>query len=87
MVLISSVIRMCSSGVFYYIVIVVLVFFIIELLFLIFWQVTASLGDDSHMFLRSRDRRLHYNGGSGVFMVRNAGHSAGFDEEGELRIF
>jgi len=52
-----------------------------------FVQVTASLGDDSHMFLRSRDRRLHYNGGSGVFMVRNAGHSAGFDEEGELRIF
>jgi len=52
-----------------------------------FVQVTASLGDDSHMFLRSKDRRLHYNGGSGVFMVRNAGHSAGFDEEGELRIF
>ena len=52
-----------------------------------FVQVTASLGEESHMFLRTRDRRLHYNGNNGVFMVRNAGHSAGFDEEGELRIF
>jgi len=52
-----------------------------------FVQVTASLGDESHMFLRSKDRRLHYNGTNSVFMVRNAGHSAGFDEEGELRIF
>ena len=52
-----------------------------------FVQVTASLGEESHMFLRSKDRRLHYNGNNRVFMVRNAGHSAGFDEEGELRIF
>jgi len=52
-----------------------------------FVQVTASLGDESHMFLRSKDRRLHYNGNTGVFIVRNAGHSAGFDEDGELRIF
>jgi len=52
-----------------------------------FVQVTASLGEESHLFLRSKDRRLHYNGGSGVFTVRNAGHSAGFDEGGELRIF
>ena len=50
-------------------------------------QVTASLGGESHLFLRSKDRRLHYNGASGVFTVRNAGHSAGFDEDGELRIF
>jgi len=52
-----------------------------------FVQVTASLGEESHLFLRSKDRRLHYNGGNGVFTVRNAGHSAGFDEGGELRIF
>jgi len=49
-------------------------------------QVTASLGQGSHMFLRSGDRRLHYCGQSAVFTVRNAGHSAGFDEEGVLRI-
>eukprot|EP00092_Neocalanus_flemingeri_P025184 GFUD01027310.1.p1 GENE.GFUD01027310.1~~GFUD01027310.1.p1 ORF type:complete len:379 (+),score=85.31 GFUD01027310.1:31-1167(+) len=52
-----------------------------------FVQMTASLGDESHMFLRSRDRRLHYSGQTKVFTVRNAGHSAGFDEKGELRIF
>jgi len=50
-------------------------------------QMTASMGKDSHMFLRSRDRRLHYSGETMVFTVRNAGHSAGFDEEGSLRIF
>ena len=50
-------------------------------------QVTASLGQGSHMFLRSGDRRLHYCGQSAVFTVRNAGHSAGFDETGVLRIF
>eukprot|EP00092_Neocalanus_flemingeri_P041200 GFUD01044860.1.p1 GENE.GFUD01044860.1~~GFUD01044860.1.p1 ORF type:complete len:381 (+),score=96.07 GFUD01044860.1:43-1185(+) len=52
-----------------------------------FVQMTASLGDESHMFLRSGDRRLHYSGQTKVFTVRNAGHSAGFDEKGELRIF
>jgi len=52
-----------------------------------FVQVTASLGTESHMFLRSLNRRLHYSGQSKVFTVRNAGHSAGFDEEGSLRIF
>ena len=50
-------------------------------------QVTVSLGDERHLFLRSKDRRLHYNGASGVFTVRNNGDSAGFDEYGELRIF
>jgi len=48
---------------------------------------TASLGQDSHMFLRDGDRRLHYSAQSSVFTVRNAGHSAGFDEEGVLNIF
>ena len=52
-----------------------------------FLAVTASLGLEAHVFLRSRDRRLHYNGETKVFTVRNAGHSAGFDEEGSLRIF
>jgi len=52
-----------------------------------FVQMTASLGSESHMFLRSTDRRLHYSGESKVFTVRNAGHSAGFDNEGSLRIF
>jgi len=52
-----------------------------------FVQMTASLGSESHMFLRSTDRRLHYNGESKVFTVRNAGHSAGFDHEGSFRIF
>lgn len=52
-----------------------------------FMQVTASLGDESHLFVRSHDRRLHYNGKNLVFTVRNAGHAAGFDEGGVLRIF
>ena len=52
-----------------------------------FVQMTASLGTESHLFLRSMDRRLHYSGETKVFTVRNAGHSAGFDEEGILRIF
>ena len=50
-------------------------------------QMTASMGTESHLFLRSMDRRLHYNGETMVFTVRNAGHSAGFDEKGSLRIF
>jgi len=50
-------------------------------------QMTASMGKESHLFIRSSDRRLHYNGETMVFTVRNAGHSAGFDEKGSLRIF
>ena len=67
------------------------------------------MGEEAHLFLRARDRRLHYSGQvavsfkslvfvlrtvdlnfavqSTVFTVRNGGHSAGFDEEGALRIF
>jgi len=52
-----------------------------------FVHLTASLGIESHMFIRSLNRRLHYSGETKVFTVRNAGHSAGFDEEGSLRIF
>ena len=45
-------------------------------------KITVSLGEESHLFLRSKDRRLHYNGARGVFIIRNAGPSAGFDEDG-----
>ena len=50
-------------------------------------RLTASVGLECHLFLRSQDRRLHYSGETKVFTVRNAGNSAGFDEEGSLRIF
>jgi hypothetical protein len=50
-----------------------------------FLYLTASLGMESHIFVRSNDRRLHYNGNT--FVVRNAGHAAGFDERGLLRIW
>ena len=52
-----------------------------------FVHMTASLGPESHMFIRSLNRRLHYSGETMVFTARNAGHSAGFDNEGNLRIF
>ena len=52
-----------------------------------FIHLTASLGPESHIFLKSHDRRLHYNGESKQFVVRCAGHSAGFDMEGQLRLF
>jgi len=52
-----------------------------------FIQMTASRGEESHMFVKSGDRRLHYSGHTGVMMVRQAGHSAGFDGRGEFRIF
>ncbi len=50
-----------------------------------FLYLTASMGEESHIFVKSNDRRLHYNGHA--FVVRNAGHSAGFDESGLLRIW
>jgi len=50
-----------------------------------FMYLTASMGEESHLFVKSNDRRIHYNGKA--FVVRNAGHSAGFDEEGKLRIW
>jgi len=52
-----------------------------------FLKVTASLGEESHLFLKSAERRLHYNGENKRFTVRNAGHSAGFDERGNFTIF
>jgi len=50
-----------------------------------FIYLTASMGDEAHVFVKSNERRIHYNGAA--FVVRNAGHSAGFDETGLLRIW
>ena len=50
-------------------------------------QATASRGEQSHMFLRSGEKRLHYTGSTKVLMVRSFGQSAGFDEAGNLRIY
>lgn len=50
-----------------------------------FLYLTASMGEESHIFVKSNDRRIHYNGQA--FVVRNAGHSAGFDDKGQLRIW
>jgi len=50
-----------------------------------FVYLTASMGEEAHVFVKSNERRIHYNGAA--FVVRNAGHSAGFDETGLLRIW
>ncbi|XP_052873853.1 uncharacterized protein LOC128279174 [Anopheles cruzii] len=46
---------------------------------------TASLGATSHLFVRREERRMHFDGAT--FIVRNAGHSAGFDEFNRLRVY
>ncbi|XP_062549572.1 uncharacterized protein LOC134214169 [Armigeres subalbatus] len=46
---------------------------------------TASMGQTSHLFVRREERRMHFDGTS--FVVRNAGHSAGFDEWNRLRVY
>jgi len=46
---------------------------------------TASMGNSPHLFVRRGERRMHYDGSS--FVVRNAGHSAGFDERTKLKVF
>ena len=50
-------------------------------------QVTASRGEESHLFLKSGEKRLHYTGSTKVLMVRSFAHTAGFDEAGHLRIY
>uniref|UniRef100_A0A336M9X0 CSON014149 protein n=1 Tax=Culicoides sonorensis TaxID=179676 RepID=A0A336M9X0_CULSO len=50
-----------------------------------FIHCTASLGATSHLFVRRGERRMHFDGAS--FVVRNAGHSAGFDEHNRLRVY
>ena len=51
-----------------------------------FVHATASLGEESHMFEKSGNHRLHYYGQTNMFDVRNAGNAAGFDENGMLRL-
>lgn len=46
---------------------------------------TASLGQTPHLFVRRGERRMHFDGSS--FVVRNAGHSAGFDENNLLKVY
>ena len=50
-------------------------------------QVTASLGEYSHFYVRSAPRTIHYNAIDNVFRLRCASHEVGFDEEGALKIF
>ncbi|XP_014607189.1 PREDICTED: uncharacterized protein LOC106788445 [Polistes canadensis] len=50
-----------------------------------FLHCTASLGQTSHLFVRRGERRMHYDGTS--FIVRNAGHSAGFDDNDQLKVY
>ncbi|XP_055916019.1 uncharacterized protein LOC129948893 [Eupeodes corollae] len=46
---------------------------------------TASLGKTSHMFVRRNEKRMHFDGS--CFIVRNAGHSAGFNDENLLIVY
>jgi len=52
-----------------------------------FVQVTASLGEQSHFYVKSGTRNIHYNAVNNVFKLRCASHQVGFDEEGTLRIY
>ncbi|GLV43008.1 wurstfest [Carabus blaptoides fortunei] len=49
-----------------------------------FVHCTGSSGEAGHLFVRRGERRMHYSGTT--FIVRNAGHSAGF-EDNELKIY
>ena len=46
---------------------------------------TASIGTACHLFVKRGERRMHYDGLS--FIVRNAGHSAGFDDDHKLKVY
>ncbi|XP_033246738.1 uncharacterized protein LOC117187906 isoform X1 [Drosophila miranda] len=46
---------------------------------------TASLGQTSHLFVRHNERRMHFDGS--CFNVRNAGHSAAFNENNLLIVY
>ncbi|XP_038216517.1 uncharacterized protein LOC119835639 isoform X2 [Zerene cesonia] len=50
-----------------------------------FLHCTASLGQTQHLFVRRGERRMHFDGNS--FIVRNAGHSAGFDDKNQLKVY
>ncbi|KAJ6641336.1 hypothetical protein Bhyg_06272, partial [Pseudolycoriella hygida] len=46
---------------------------------------TASLSHTPHLFVRRQEQSMHFDGSS--FVVRNNGHSAGFDENNYLRVY
>ncbi|CAH0548540.1 unnamed protein product [Brassicogethes aeneus] len=46
---------------------------------------TGSMGQTRHLFVRRGERRMHYDGST--FIVRNAGHSAGFDDKHQLKVY
>ncbi|XP_033254815.1 uncharacterized protein LOC117194358 isoform X2 [Drosophila miranda] len=46
---------------------------------------TASLGKTSHLFVRRNEKRMHFDGS--CFIERNAGHSAGFNENNLLIVY
>lgn len=46
---------------------------------------TGSLGKTSHLFVRRNEKRMHFDGS--CFIVRNAGHSAGFNESNLLIVY
>lgn len=50
-----------------------------------FLHCTGSMGHTRHLFVRRGERRMHYDGAS--FIVRNAGHSAGFDDKHQLKVY
>jgi hypothetical protein len=50
-----------------------------------FIHCTASLGATAHLFVRREERRMHFDGTT--FVVRIAGHSAGFDHSNLLTIY
>ncbi|GAB0090624.1 uncharacterized protein DMENIID0001_053660 [Sergentomyia squamirostris] len=50
-----------------------------------FMHCTASLGQTSHLFVRRGELRMHFDGSQ--FVVRNAGHSAGFNEDNLLKVY
>lgn len=50
-----------------------------------FLHCTGSMGQTRHLFVRRGERRMHYDGAS--FIVRNAGHSAGFDDKHQLKVY
>ncbi|XP_066144441.1 uncharacterized protein fest [Euwallacea fornicatus] len=50
-----------------------------------YYHCTGSMGQTRHLFVRRGERRMHYDGSS--FILRNAGHSAGFDEKHQLKVY
>lgn len=53
-----------------------------------FVHCTSSVGiqeEPKHLFVRRGERRMHYDGET--FVVRNGGHSAGFDSCNKLTVF